>query len=164
MDDCQLENLYRANFQRVYNYAYYSLLNSSEAEDVTSAVFVKVVANIDKFDASRASFGTWVTRIAHNVLVDYYRTRKTTVPIENVVVDEPSVEDDYPVLDDRQQRAAKLLSCLSAEDRELVYLKYYQEKKNVEIAQLLDMNPSTVATRLRRALITMRACAEEETS
>jgi len=164
MDDRQLENLYRANFQRVYNYAYYSLLNSAEAEDVTSAVFVKVVANIDKYDASRASFGTWVTHIAHNVLVDYYRTRKTTVPIENAVVDEPSVEDDYPVLDDRQQRAAKLLSCLSAQDRELVYLKYYQEKKNVEIAQLLDMNPSTVATRLRRALIAMRACAEEETS
>ena len=66
MDDRQLENLYRANFQRVYNYAYYSLLNSAEAEDVTSAVFVKVVANIDKYDASRASFGTWITRIAHN--------------------------------------------------------------------------------------------------
>ena len=144
MDDRQLENLYRANFQRVYNYAYYSLLNSAEAEDVTSAVFVKVVANIDKYDASRASFGTWITRIAHNVLVDYHRTRKPTVSLEKVVVDEPAVEDDYPVLDDRQQRVAKLLACLSE--------------------QLLDMNPSTVATRLRRALIAMRACAEEETS
>ena len=164
MDDRQLENLYRANFQRVYNYAYYSLLNSAEAEDVTSAVFVKVVANIDKYDASRASFGTWVTHIAHNVLVDYHRTRKPTVSLEKVVVDEPAVEDDYPVLDDRQQRVAKLLACLSEQDRELIYLKYYQEKKNVEIAQLLDMNPSTVATRLRRALIAMRACAEEETS
>ena len=160
MDDRQLENLYRANFQRVYNYAYYSLLNSAEAEDVTSAVFVKVVANIDKYDASRASFGTWITRIAHNVLVDYHRTRKPTVSLEKVVVDEPAVEDDYPVLDDRQQRVAKLLACLSEQDRELIYLKYYQEKKNVEIAQLLDMNPSTVATRLRRALIAMRACAE----
>ena len=159
-----IENLYRANFQRVYNYAYYSLLNSAEAEDVTSAVFVKVVANIDKYDASRASFGTWITRIAHNVLVDYHRTRKPTVSLEKVVVDEPAVEDDYPVLDDRQQRVAKLLACLSEQDRELIYLKYYQEKKNVEIAQLLDMNPMTVATRLRRALITMRARAEEETS
>ena len=164
MDDRQLENLYRANFQRVYNYAFYSLLNSAEAEDVTSAVFVKVVANIDKYDASRASFGTWVTHIAHNVLVDYYRTRKPAVSLEKVVVDEPSIEDDYPVLDDRQQRVAKLLACLSEQDRELIYLKYYQEKKNVEIAQLLDMNPSTIATRLRRALITMRAHAEEETS
>lgn len=164
MDDRQLENLYRENFQRVYNYAYYRLLNAAEAEDATSAVFVKVVANIDKFDPSKASFSTWVTRIAHNVLVDGFRTRKPVVALDNVVVDEPSVEDDYPVLDDRQERVAKLLANLSPEDRELVYLKYYQGKKNVEIAQLLDMNPSTVATRLRRALQAMRAHAEEDAS
>ena len=164
MDERQLENLYRANFQRVYNYAYYRLLDPAKAEDATSAVFVKVIANIDKFDPSKASFGTWVMRIAHNVLVDGFRTHKATVPLDRVSVREPSREDDYPVLDDRQERVSKLLSCLSAEDRELVYLKYYEEKKNVEIAQLLDMNPSTVATRLRRALLTMRAHAEEDAS
>lgn len=164
MDERQLENLYRANFQKVYNYAYYRLLNAAEAEDATSAVFVKVVANIDKYDPSKASFSTWITRIAHNVLVDGYRTRKPTVPLDQVTVNEPSNEDDYPVLDDKQERVAKLLSNLSPEDRELVYLKYYQEKKNIDIAQLLDMNPSTVATRLRRALQTMRAHAEEDAS
>lgn len=164
MDDRQLENLYRANFQRVYNYAYYRLLDPAQAEDVTSAVFVKVVANIDKFDPSKASFGTWVTRIAHNVIVDRYRSHKPIVSLESVAIDEPSSEDEYPVLDDRQERVAKLLSYLSAEDRELIYLKYYQEKKNAEIAELVDMNPSTVATRLRRALQTMRVHAEEDAS
>ena len=164
MDERQLENLYRANFQKVYNYAYYRLLNAAEAEDATSAVFVKVVANIDKYDPSKASFSTWITRIAHNVLVDGFRTRKPTVPLDQLTVNEPSNEDDYPVLDDKQERVAKLLSNLSPEDRELVYLKYYQEKKNIDIAQLLDMNPSTVATRLRRALQTMRAHAEEDVS
>ena len=98
------------------------------------------------------------------MLIDGFRTRKPVVALDNVVVDEPSVEDDYPVLDDRQERVAKLLANLSPEDRELVYLKYYQGKKNVEIAQLLDMNPSTVATRLRRALQAMRAHAEEDAS
>ena len=68
-------------------------------------------------------------------------------------------EDEYPALDERQKRVAELLSCLSEDDRELVYLKYYQDKKNIEIAQLLDMNPSTVATRLRRALILMQSKA-----
>lgn len=162
MDDRQLENLYRANFQKVYNYAYYSLLNQADAEDVTSAVFLKAVANIDRFDPSKASFSTWIMRIAHNVLIDRYRARKVSIPLENISGNEPSCEDDYPVLNDRQQRLAELLSCLSAEDRELIYLKYYQEKKNIEIARMLDMNPSTVATRLRRALIAMRSKAESE--
>ena len=164
MDDRQLENLYRANFQRVYNYAYYYLLNHADAEDVTSTVFAKVVANIDKFDPTKASFGTWVTRITHNTLIDRSRSRKPTVSLNQVMLNEPSSEDDYPALDDRQERVAKLLSYLSEQDRELVFLKYYQEKKNVEIAQLLDMNPSTVATRLRRALQTMRAHAEQDGS
>ena len=164
MDDRQLEKLYRDNFQRVYDYAYFRLLDPAQAEDVTSTVFVKAVANIGRFDPSKASFGTWVTRIAHNVLIDGYRTRKVTTPLDQMVVGEPSSEDEYPVLDDRQERVAKLLSYLSEDDRELIYLKYYQEKKNVEIAEMLDMNPATVATRLRRALLTMRAHAEEDDS
>ena len=53
-----------------------------------------------------------------------------------------------------------MLSFISEDDRELVFLKYYEGKRNVEIAQLLDMNPATVATRLRRALMTMRSHAE----
>ena len=159
MDDRQLENLYRANFQKVDNDAYYRLLEHADAEDVTSTVFLKAVANIDRFDPSKASFSTWILRIAHNVMIDRYRTRKPSVPLEAISGNEPSCEDEYPALDERQKHVAELLSCLSEDDRELVYLKYYQDKKNIEIAQLLDMNPSTVATRLRRALILMRSKA-----
>ena len=162
MDDQQLEKLYRDNFQKVYNYVYYRLLDATQAEDVTSAVFMKAVANFDKFDATRASFSTWILRIAHNTLVDYFRTRKPSAPLETLGADEPSSEDDYPVLDEHQAQVAQLLSLLSEEDRELVFLKYYEDKRNVEIAQILDMNPATVATRLRRALLTMRTHAKEE--
>lgn len=162
MDKEQLESLYRDNFQKVYNYAYYRLLDPVEAEDVTSTVFVKAVANFDRFDPDKASFSTWIMRIAHNVLVDRYRTRKVNAPLDQVGSDEPSCEDDYPALDDRQARTAQLLSVLPEGDRELVYLKYYEDKKNIEIAEQLGMNPATVATRLRRALLTMRAFAEKE--
>lgn len=157
-----LENLYRANFQKVYNYAFYRLLDPAEAEDVTSTVFVKAIASFDRFDSDKASFSTWVMRIAHNVLIDYYRTRKVNAPLDQVGVNEPVCVDDYPALDDRQARVAELLALLSEEDRELVFLKYYEGKKNIEIANMLDMNPSTVATRLRRALLIMREHAEKE--
>ncbi len=162
MSPHDLEKLYRGNFQKVYNYAYYRLLDSAEAEDVTSATWVKVVANFDRYNPAKASFSTWVISIAHNVLVDHYRTRKVNAPLDQVGANEPTCEDEYPALDDRQARVAKLLAQIPEEDRELVFLKYYEDKKNVEIARILDMNPSTVATRLRRALLTMRACAERE--
>lgn len=162
MDNRQLESLYRANFQKVYNYTYYRLLDPAEAEDVTSTVFVKAVASFDRFNPAKASFSTWILHIAHNVLVDRYRARREVVPLDRIGGSEPSCVDDYPALDDRQARVARLLELLSEEDREIVFLKYYEEKRNVEIARILDMNPSTVATRLRRALLMMRDAAEKE--
>ena len=156
MKPADLEALYRENFQRVYNYAYYRLLDPMLAEDLTSIVFVKAAENFDRFDPSKAKFSTWVMRIAHNALVDYYRTRKTDAPLGNLGEHEPACEDDYPALDDHAAEVARLLSFISEEDRELVFLKYYEGKRNTEIAEMLDMNPMTVATRLRRALATMR--------
>lgn len=162
MRSSDLENLYRANFQKVYSYAYYRVLDPALAEDLTSAVFVKAVANYDKFDPSKASFTTWVMRIAHNTLVDYYRTRRENASLDDLNAREPATVDEYPALDDHAEEVARLLSFISEEDRELVFLKYYEGKRNVEIAQMLDMNPATVATRLRRALATMRSHAEGE--
>lgn len=162
MRNVDLESLYRANFQRVHNYAYYRLLDPALAEDITSTVFMKAVANYNTFDESKASFATWIMRIAHNTLVDYYRTRKETTPLDNLSMREPSSDDEYPALDGHAEEVARLLSFISEEDRELVFLKYYEDKRNVEIAQMLDMNPATVATRLRRALMVMRSRAEED--
>ena len=159
MKPADLESLYRENFQRVYNYAYYRLLDPVLAEDLTSSVFVKAVESFDRFDPSRAKFSTWIMRIAHNALVDCYRTRKAESPLGELGNCEPACEDDYPALDEHAREVARLLSFISEEDRELVFLKYHEEKRNVEIARMLGMNPATVATRLRRALATMRAHA-----
>ena len=159
MKPADLESLYRDNFQKVYNYAYYRVLDPALAEDLTSAVFVKAVSNFDRFDPSKASFSTWVMRIAHNTVVDYYRTRRDHANLDDLGAREPAADDEYPALDDHAEEVARLLSFISEEDRELVFLKYYEDKRNIDIAQMLDMNPATVATRLRRALATMRAHA-----
>ena len=161
-DRRDIESLYRENFQKVYNYAYYRLLDPTLAEDLTSIVFTKAVANFDRFDASKGSFSTWVMRIAHNSLIDYYRTRRIDAALGDLGAREPSAIDGYPALDDHAKEVARLLSFISEEDRELVFLKYYEEKRNVEIAEMLDMNPSTVATRLRRALMAMRNHVQEQ--
>ncbi|MBO4365067.1 MAG: RNA polymerase sigma factor [Eggerthellaceae bacterium] len=161
MNTDELETLYRNNFQKVYSYVYYRVLDPAIAEDVTADVFMKVVANYDRFDPARASFSTWAMRIAHNTLVDYYRMRKVHVPIDQLGAEEPHLEDDYPALDEKQAEVARLLSFLSPDDREIIFLKYHEDMKNVEIARLLGMNPATVATRIRRALQTMRSQVKE---
>lgn len=158
----ELEALYSQNFSRVYSYVYYRLLDHTQAEDVTSAVFEKVVRNYARFDPHKSSASTWIMRITHNTLIDYYRTQRTYVPLESLGPYEPSEEDELPDLDDSTRKLSRLLSVLSPEDREIVFLKYHEEKRNVEIAALLGMKAPTVATRLRRALATMRKEAESQ--
>lgn len=156
-----LEALYRESFQMVYTYAYYRLLDPALAEDLTSVAFTKAIENFDRFDPSRAKFSTWVISIARNAITDHYRKNRVITSLDDVGAREPAREDEYPALDENAKEVARLLSFISEEYRELVFLKYYEGKRNTEIAELLGMNPSTVATRLKRALDTMRAHAQK---
>lgn len=161
MTTADFASLYRATFQKVYNYAYYRVLDPALAEDLTSSVFVKALASFGSFDETKASFSTWIMRIAHNTLIDYYRTSKEHFSLDDLGAREPASEDDYPALDDRAKEVRRLLSFVSEADRELIFLRYYEGMRNTEIAQMLDMNPATVATRLRRAIMTMRKNSRE---
>jgi len=143
-------------YPRVYNHVYYRLLSREQTEDVVSAIFLKVVHGFPTFDSSRASFSTWLFHITHNALTDYYRSRRPAASLDDENVCEPAEEDEYAGLDERASEVRQLLAFLDAEDRELIFLKYHEEKTNIEIADLLDMNPSTVSTRLSRAIVRMR--------
>lgn len=152
----ELGDLYRTYYPRVYNHVYYRLLNRECTEDLVSEVFVKVVRNLDGFDSTKASFGTWLFHITRNTLIDHYRKPRNLVMFDDAGGFEPIVEDDYTGLDEHAMEVRHLLALLDEADRELVFLKYHEEMKNSEIAQLLNMNASTVSTRLSRALRTMQ--------
>lgn len=148
--------LYRETYSRVFNYAYYRLLDYAAAEDVVAETFCKAASAFNRFDSSRASFFTWVVAIERNCLIDYYRKNQGFVCLDDVSEAAFAVEEAYPELDETARTVHKLLEVLDEEDRELVYLKYYEEMRNTEIAQVLGMNASTVATRLSRAMARMR--------
>lgn len=159
-DAAQFERLYRENYEYVYNYVSFRMAGSQDAEDIVSEAFLKAARSFNAFDPNRARFSTWVVSIARNCLVDYWRKQRSNAPIEEVPDTVIAVEDDYAGLNEDAALARKLLAGLDESDRELVFLKYYKGMKNVDIAQELGMNASTVATRLQRALARMRATAE----
>ena len=144
--------LYNECYPRVYNYVYFRLLNKSETEDVVAETFTRAYAAFDRFDPSRASFTTWVFTIAHNCLVSLYRSRRPSTGLDDIPENALCENDEYPGLDDSAKQVRELLKCLSDEDRQIVFLKYHEEMRNSQIAELLGMNPSTVSTKLARAL------------
>ena len=156
----EFERLYRDSYPLVYNYVRYRVVDADVAEDVVSEAFLLAARSFGKFDPTRAKFSTWVTKIAINCMNDYWRKQHVTASIDDVAdayVSLPSYED---AVGDKAL-ALQLLGALSAEEREIVVLKYREGYRNVEIASMLGMNASTVSTKVAHALKVMRAAAGE---
>ena len=150
------EHYYRESYSLVYNYVLRRTSNREVAEDVVSEAYLRAARFYDRFDPTRAKFSTWVISIARNCISDYYDREVVTAPIDEVPEGVFAQEDTQVDQLDDITVLQKLLSMLDEEEKELIYLKYYEGKRNVEIAEALGMNASTVSTKLARAIAKMR--------
>ena len=152
--------LYRESYSLVYNYVLFRMADRDAAETVVAEAFLKAARAFDRYDESRAKFSTWVIAIARNCMTDYRNAHKPTVDLDEVPPTHFAVVDAYPTVNEDAEFARALLKVLDDDERELVYCKYYLGLRNVDIAERLGMNASTVATKLSRALDKMRAEAQ----
>ncbi len=91
-----LEELYLIHFDRIYSYLHMSVGNRHDAEDLTTQTFLKMLESIGKFRWQSAPFSAWLFRIAHNLAMDHFRSRRRWQPEEDVPEpigeEEPSAE------------------------------------------------------------------------
>ena len=161
------EALVRSQQRRVYGLCYRFTGSTSEAEDLTQEVFLKVYRNLRSFDPTRASFGVWLTALTRNLLVDHYRRSRMERASESL--DETLAgEDDGPTRAERladtrgggQERhvagielRAKIQAALaqvSPELREAVILRDLEDMDYREIADTLCIPQGTVKSRISR--------------
>jgi RNA polymerase sigma-70 factor (ECF subfamily) len=156
-----LEQLFAAYAPRIYNYILKRVGRVEDAEDLTSVVFEKVVLNVHAFDGRKASFSTWIYRIATNCLTDFYRSRarrretylEDERPSEQVGGSDIERIDLYVVLLD-------LLDRLPARYREAVALRYFGGLRVQEVASALKITESAASKRILRGLDELRRLAE----
>ena len=156
----EFERLYLESFPTVYGWVRARMASDAEAEDVVADAFMRAARAFPTFDPARAKFSTWVTTIARNCMISYFRKERPTTPIENVPENVLTVDGGQDEATDLML-VKQLIACLNDEERELVALKYRQGLRNVDIAEQLDINTSTVATKLARALEKMRVHAKK---
>jgi RNA polymerase sigma factor (sigma-70 family) len=152
--------LYDHYFPRVYNYVYYRVQQRVATDDLVSTIFVRALDRLDSYREGRGPFGVWLFRIAHNVVVDYYRSLPRASPLpmeraEHLVPDAPSVEQS---LAQRQEVEALLaqVSRLSEREQEIIGLKFGGGLTNRKIAALMDLKENHVAVILYRAMRKLR--------
>lgn len=142
-------------YPRLYNYVYYKTLDHALAEDIVSDVMVRVAKAYATFDPKRGSLDDWVFRIARNTLYSHFRRRREIVSIDAVSEAASAVTIEEDVSDPLNERGAlvrKALGMLTDEEREIVYLRFWEELSSKQVGERMGMNPSTVSTKLSRAI------------
>lgn len=161
----ELREIYEEFFSPVYNYVFYRLLHKEQTEDLTAEIFLKIVKNLHRYDESKAMMKTWIYAIADNTLIDYYRTRKPSVSIdgEDCYINLEDFEQQYNLIrsEDRKELFFAL-SKLNSREREILTLKYFRDMPVAEIAELLDINKSTVSTIHLRSLEKLKGILGED--
>lgn len=157
---------------KLFTYIMCVVRDHDVADDLFQETFVKVITKLQQGQYSdTGKFQFWVTRIAHNVIMDWYRqqqTHKTFEPNEQNDLQNlrcASVLDTYreSQLVNEQVLAdvKRLMEALPAPQREVVYMRYFQQLSFKEIADLTGVSINTSLGRMRYALINMRRMAKD---
>jgi len=147
-------DLYERYLVSIYRYIYARIGEVREAEDLTETVFVKAWHALPKFKRSKASFRTWLYRVAHNLLVDHYRTRKEEVELpENgrLTSSSPSPEEEV-IATERSEHLAAGIRRLNPQHQEILTLRFINEMSHEEAAQVMDKSVGAVRVLQHRAL------------
>ena len=142
------------------------------ADDIFQETFVKVITRLrdGRYTAS-GKFSAWVMRIAHNVMMDWYRDQKAERIIEPTENNDLSNIRGGDVLDGNIENqfvnaqvlndVKKMMSLLPPSQREVVYMRYFQEMSFKEIAETTGVSINTSLGRMRYAILNMRRMARE---
>ena len=136
---------------------FYKTFVKEVAEDITSDVFHKALQKIQSYDTQKGVFSAWLYRIARNNVIDYYRTQKADVPLEDVFdvgFDERTSEslDAIAALD----KVQTYLETLSAKQREIITLRVWEELSYKEIAAIVGGSEDSVKMAFSRSIRDLR--------
>ena len=149
--------LYADHLPRIYNYFRFRVGTDTDAEDLTAHTFERAWRARERYRRDLAGFSTWLFTIAHNIAVDFLRSRRPQVPLDAVqeMPAEGTPEEDAELHSDLKRLTALALQ-LSEREQELIALKYGATLDNRQIAKLTHLTESNVGTILHRAVQTLR--------
>lgn len=157
-DPAARERLVSLYGQRLLKAAALLCANIQDAPDVVQETFLRVFESVDRFK-EQSSLYTWLYGILLNVCRQHYRKQKRHILLDNLEQHRDpghqSSEKDY----ERRNAQARIIDhmhTLSPRHREVLILRYYEELKIHEIAQIIGVNKGTVKSRLHYAAQALR--------
>ena len=140
----------------ILRYFVHHVRDRDAAEDLTQQVFLKAWQAIPRYQDRGAPFTAWLYRMAHNQMVDHFRTRRPTADLDGIDVPEPPEAEARVLLKEQHERLREALERLSADHREVLVLRFLMEKSAAEIGEIMGRKEVTVRGLQLRALRALR--------
>lgn len=156
---------------KLFSYVFHIVKDAELANDIFQETFIKAITTINSGRyAANGKFAAWITRIAHNLIIDYYRQEKS----ENVQSCDCA---DYDLLNDRElcdetvedwmvrnqihSDVRRLVKALPKSQQDVLLLRYYKDMSFKEIADLTNVSINTALGRMRYAILNLRKMVED---
>lgn len=144
-------------------------IDDDDLEDVLQEIFIKVYINLNGFDKN-LQFSSWIYRIAHNEVISRHRKLKARPEGYKVIIDEELANSLAAEIDIKggvdkkilQNNIGSVLSAMSAVCRELIVLKFLEEKSYQEISDILKKPLGTVASLMNKAKKEFRTVSQQK--
>ena len=166
------DELLTRNQDKLFSYIFFVVRDEDKANDLFQETFVKVITKLhQKRYVDSGKFSAWIMRIAHNVIMDWYREQRARNLVEpteendlsnlsgNDVLD-VNVENKY-VNDQIMTAVKKMMNMLPPTQREVVFMRFYQDLSFKEIAELTGVSINTSLGRMRYAILNLRRMSKE---
>lgn len=166
------DELLSRNQSKLFSYILFVVRDEDKANDLFQETFVKVITKLHQGRyVDSGKFGAWIMRIAHNVIMDWYREQRSRNLIEptdendlsnlsgNEILDS-NVENRY-VNDQIMVDVKNMMNMLPPTQREVVFMRFYQDLSFEEIAETTGVSINTSLGRMRYAILNLRRMSKE---
>ncbi len=148
-----VEQLFRTHGRGVANYVFARVGDAEQAEEITSRVFLKVAAHIDRL---RGEPTPWLWAIVKNELARHFRDGRRHEPVSDALPSADEPPDDQLARKQSGDKLRAALAHLPEPQQQIVFLKFFENLGNQEIAAVTGMTPSNVGVTVHRTLKQLR--------
>ena len=154
-------------YKEIYAYVYRQTANEELAKDLTQDIFIQILQKIAMFDHKKASFRTWIYRIASNKIYDHYRSKTHRLSLKREPIDMTdenmelqnsnlglAIKDLSELIVNKEliEKIMEIVSLYKQEWQEIFYMKCFEERTFQDISQTLNISENTVKSRFYKMI------------
>jgi RNA polymerase sigma-70 factor (ECF subfamily) len=148
-------DLYERYLDSIYRYVFFRVRDEKRAEDLTEQVFISAWEAIERYEPRGYPFSSWLYRIAHNAVIDHYRTDRDEKPLDAVaftLADESLGPEETLIKKREVLRLLEAIAELSEEKQRLIILRFVDGLSHAQVAQILGKSEGACRVTQHRAL------------